>query len=46
MHKSQGFGSTGSRGDDIEYLIQWDGSITNGMFDDIETNWGRVEGSG
>ncbi|MEQ9404217.1 MAG: PIG-L family deacetylase [Cyclobacteriaceae bacterium] len=45
MHKSQGFGSTGRRGDAVEYLLQGDGSKTENPFDDIDTSWGRVEGS-
>lgn len=45
MHKSQGFGSTGRRGDVIEYLEQWEGTKTRYPFDDIETSWVRVEGS-
>jgi hypothetical protein len=45
MHKSQGFGSSGSRGQSIEYLQQWDGVETDGLLDGIETTWNRVEGS-
>ena len=45
MHKSQGFGASGTRGDQIEYLKQWGGSETKYPFDDIDTSWGRVEGS-
>lgn len=45
MHKSQGFGSTGSRGDATEYLTQWDGTETKQPFDDIATSWERVAGS-
>ena len=44
MHKSQGFGSTGRRGDAIEYLVQWDGTESENPFDAISTSWGRVEG--
>ena len=44
MHKSQGFGATGRRGDAIEYLVQWDGEVSDGVFDSFETNWDRVEG--
>jgi LmbE family N-acetylglucosaminyl deacetylase len=44
MHKSQGFGTTGSRGDDIEYLIQWDGEENEGIFENIATGWDRIEG--
>lgn len=45
MHKSQGFGSSGSRGDQVEYLKQWGGAGTKYPFDDIDTSWGRVAGS-
>ncbi len=44
MHKSQGFGATGRRGDAIEYLVQWDGEESDGVFDSFETDWDRVEG--
>lgn len=44
MHKSQGFGSTGRRGDAIEYLTQWGGEETKQPFDGIATTWDRVEG--
>jgi len=45
MHKSQGFGSTGRRGDDIEYLEQWGGVETGDILGGVETSWDRVEGS-
>lgn len=45
MHKSQGFGSSGSRGAQIEYLQQWEGEKGDGPFDGIDTSWGRVKGS-
>lgn len=45
MHKSQGFGSSGSRGDQIEYLLQWDGQEADGVFDGIDTSWDRVKGA-
>ncbi|GAB4229955.1 MAG: PIG-L family deacetylase [Ekhidna sp.] len=44
MHKSQGFGSSGSRGEQIEYLEQWVGEETENPLDGIDTSWGRVEG--
>jgi LmbE family N-acetylglucosaminyl deacetylase len=45
MHKSQGFGSTGSRGDQPEYLVQLKGSkATKSPFDGINTTWTRVAG--
>ena len=47
MHKSQGFGSTGSRGSSKEYLEFVKGDFpkdkTN-LFDGINTTWTRVEG--
>jgi len=47
MHKSQGFGSTGSRGSDTEYLDFLKGdkpqSKTN-LFEGINTTWSRLEG--
>ncbi|GAB5400005.1 MAG: PIG-L family deacetylase [Aureisphaera sp.] len=47
MHKSQGFGSTGTRGGQIEYLEFLKGDFpedkTN-LFDGINTTWSRLEG--
>ena len=46
-HQSQGFGSTGSRGEEIEYLEQINGefySTKNNIFDGIDTSWNRVIG--
>lgn len=43
MHKSQGFGATGSRGDEIEYLMQWEGENTGDLFGGIDTSWKRVK---
>ncbi len=46
QHKSQGFGSTGSRGTDVEYLKQWKGSAAkNDPFEGINTTWSRVDES-
>ncbi len=45
MHKSQGFGSSGSRGDQIEYLEQWDGIKTKRVFDDVDVTWNRIKGA-
>jgi LmbE family N-acetylglucosaminyl deacetylase len=46
-HQSQGFGSTGSRGEEIEYLELLKGSSlqdkTN-VFEGIDTTWNRVKG--
>ncbi|MGB5243480.1 MAG: LmbE family protein, partial [Lutimonas sp.] len=47
MHKSQGFGSTGSRGDESEYLQLINGEMPkdpNNIFDGIDTSWNRVAG--
>ncbi|NND63796.1 MAG: LmbE family protein, partial [Flavobacteriaceae bacterium] len=47
MHKSQGFGSTGSRGSQTEYLEYLKGDFPNdkeNLFDGINTTWSRVEG--
>lgn len=46
MHKSQGFGSTGSRGTETEYLELLKGSkpTNNNLFEGINTNWSRLEG--
>ncbi|WP_299339244.1 PIG-L family deacetylase [uncultured Psychroserpens sp.] len=47
QHKSQGFGSTGSRGSQIEYIELIKGDLptdkTN-IFEGIDTSWNRVEG--
>ncbi|EOR96172.1 hypothetical protein ADIARSV_0685 [Arcticibacter svalbardensis MN12-7] len=46
MHKSQGFGSTGRRGESIEYFEHTKGEkATNDLFDGINTSWSRVSGS-
>ncbi len=46
MHKSQGFGSTGSRGSETEYLEILEGSkpSENNLFEGINTNWSRLDG--
>ena len=47
MHKSQGFGSTGSRGKQTEYLEFLKGEFpqdTTNIFDGINTSWSRIEG--
>lgn len=47
MHKSQGFGSTGSRGVNKEYLEFIKGDFPknkNNLFDGINTSWTRVKG--
>jgi LmbE family N-acetylglucosaminyl deacetylase len=45
-HKSQGFGSTGSRGTETEYLefLKGEFPINKNVFDGIDTTWNRVEG--
>ena len=47
MHKSQGFGSTGTRGSQMEYLELIKGDLPQNeedLFDGINTTWTRVEG--
>ena len=45
-HQSQGFGSTGSRGNQTEYLefLKGDFPQNKNVFDGIDTSWNRVEG--
>lgn len=45
-HRSQGFGSTGSRGTELEYLELLKGSMprANDIFEGINTSWSRVKG--
>ena len=45
-HQSQGFGSTGARGSDIEYLELLKGTkpSDNDLFEGIDTKWSRLEG--
>lgn len=47
QHKSQGFGSTGSRGTNLEYVEFLKGEFptkTNNVFEGIDTTWTRVKG--
>jgi LmbE family N-acetylglucosaminyl deacetylase len=47
QHKSQGFGSTGSRGSQLEYIELIKGDLPldkSNVFDGIDTSWNRVEG--
>ncbi|MEJ6662856.1 MAG: PIG-L family deacetylase [Flavobacteriaceae bacterium] len=47
MHKSQGFGSTGTRGEETEYLELVAGVLSAGpsaIFEGINTSWSRIEG--
>ncbi|MEL1244576.1 PIG-L family deacetylase [Flavobacterium sp. DGU11] len=46
-HRSQGFGSTGQRGDDMEYLELIKGDDLKNrqnLFEGIDTTWNRVQG--
>lgn len=47
QHKSQGFGSTGTRGSDTDYLELLKGDMPtqkNDLFEGINTTWSRVPG--
>jgi LmbE family N-acetylglucosaminyl deacetylase len=47
MHKSQGFGSTGTRGSEKEYLELLKGDMPtekSNVFEGIDTSWSRVKG--
>lgn len=45
QHKSQGFGSTGRRGELKEYLVYWKGEMPKSdVFDPFNTSWDRLEG--
>ena len=45
QHKSQGFGSTGRRGELREYVKLWKGKTPKeNMFSDIDQTWSRVQG--
>ncbi|MFZ1497453.1 MAG: LmbE family protein, partial [Saprospiraceae bacterium] len=46
QHRCQGFGTTGTRGEQIEYLLQLKGDTTlnNDIMYQINTTWSRVEG--
>ncbi|MEE3224592.1 MAG: LmbE family protein, partial [Bacteroidota bacterium] len=46
QHKSQGFGHTGTRGEQVEYLELLKGDLpANGnLFEGIDTSWNRVQG--
>jgi len=46
-HKSQGFGSTGSRGEQMEYIELVKGDLPkdkSNIFDGIDTSWNRIKG--
>ncbi len=46
QHKSQGFGNTGSRGTQVEYLELLKGEYpkSGNLFEGIDTTWNRVKG--
>ncbi|MFD2514406.1 PIG-L deacetylase family protein [Pontibacter locisalis] len=45
MHKSQGFGASGSRGTSLEYLQHTKGDkAAKDLFEGINTSWSRVKG--
>jgi len=47
MHKCQGFGSTGTRGSQLEYLELINGDMPSdklSLFEGINTTWSRVDG--
>jgi len=47
MHKSQGFGSTGTRGSDKEYVQLLKGKMPSdqkNIFEGVDTSWSRIEG--
>ena len=47
QHKSQGFGSTGSRGKQLEYIELINGDLPQDktkLFEGINTTWDRIEG--
>ena len=47
QHKSQGFGSTGSRGKQIEYIELINGDLPQDkskLFEGIDTSWNRIKG--
>lgn len=45
MHKSQGFGTSGTRGTAIEYLQHTKGPKPNAdIFEDIDVSWTRIQG--
>lgn len=46
QHQSQGFGSTGSRGSEMEYIELLKGEMpkSDNIFDGVDTSWNRVKG--
>jgi LmbE family N-acetylglucosaminyl deacetylase len=46
MHKSQGFGTGGTRGESIQYFEPREGAtVKKDLFEDIDLSWKRVKGS-
>ena len=46
MHKTQGFGSSGRRGETINYFTRLDGiPAKKNLFEDVDLTWNRVQGS-
>jgi LmbE family N-acetylglucosaminyl deacetylase len=46
MHKSQGFGTGGIRGESIQYFEPRKGTaVRNDLFEDVDLSWRRVKGS-
>ncbi len=46
-HQSQGFGNTGSRGDEVEYIELINGELPkdkSNVFEGIDTSWNRIKG--
>ena len=46
QHKCQGFGTTGSRGEELEYLEIIKGNLPSkdNLFEGIDTSWNRIKG--
>jgi LmbE family N-acetylglucosaminyl deacetylase len=45
MHRSQGFGSSGTRGEVLEYLEHLEGDpAREDLFEGVDTTWGRIAG--
>jgi len=44
-HKSQAFGTAGSRGEEVEYFEYWEGSDSKQkLFADIDNSWSKLKG--
>ncbi|HSD64214.1 MAG TPA: PIG-L family deacetylase, partial [Ignavibacteriaceae bacterium] len=44
MHKSQGFGMSARRGEELNYFVQLKGDSAKSMFEGIDLTWKRVKG--